>query len=146
MIKNCILELLFPGYEEAIDVLESYSKYELEIIKDSGIETLDDIQMVIIKEIQYNILNTVFSRFIINWEEFFETNEEFLIDYCQEHIFIHYDNYTNSYELDKDSIINACEDFLTYANSDKYFINEDADIVELILELNNYFPIKFCLV
>lgn len=142
--QETILNNYFPEYEDYRSMIELYSDYELSLIMDNLPENIDDIPESISKEVQWDILNTLCSTFVDNWDEFYEQEEEMIINYCFDNdSTVSYNDYTHSYEISKEAVINMCKD-LTSETEGKYTVNEKADLSETITWLNKNYPIKFC--
>lgn len=143
MIREDILERLFPGYIETNRILESHSDWELNLIIDNIPEHSENLEDSIIKEIQGEIVSTLFSQFITNWDDFIFDNESLVMDYCYDDTFLSYDYENNSYLISKETVIDICKDLLNEADGE-YSINENVDFRDVISDLNKYHPIKFC--
>ena len=143
MIREDILERLFPGYIETNRILESHSNWELNLLTDNMSDYPEDLENSIIKEVQWKIANILFSQFITNWDDFISNNESIVMDYCYDDTFLSYDYENNSYLISKEPIINLCEVLLNEADGE-YSINENIDFRNVISDLNKYYPIKFC--
>lgn len=143
MIREDILERLFPGYIETNRILESHSDWELNLITDNIPEYPEDLEDSIIKEIQGEIVSTLFSQFITNWDDFIFDNESLVMDYCYDNTFLSYNYENNSYLISKETVIDICKDLLNEADGE-HSINENIDFRDVISDLNKYHPIKFC--
>ena len=143
MIREDILEGLFPGYIETNRILESHSNWELNLITDNISEYPEDLEDSIIKEVQWEIASTLFSQFITNWDNFISNNESIVMGYCYDDTFLSYDYENNSYLISEETVIDLCEVLLNEADKE-YSINEDVDFRNVISDLNKYYPIKFC--
>ena len=141
-IKERILTTFLPEYEEVVRILDSYSDYELELIKDSCQEDIDDLSNAITKAVQLEIIEALFAPIINNWDDFYLNNEDLLMDYCSEATIIEYDYRSNSYCIFKDTIIDDCKSLIKEVEGE-YSINEDVDFRDIISNLNKYYPIKF---
>ena len=141
--RENILERFFPDYEETKRALESYSDWELGLIIDNIPEYSDNLEDSIIKEIQWNIVGTLFEKLINNWDDFFSDNEGLIIDYCYNTVFLGYNYKNKSYLISKETVIDICKDLLSETD-EKYSINENVDFRDIISNLNEYYPIKFC--
>ena len=141
--REDILERLFPGYGETRRALESYSDWELGLITDNFPEYPEDLEDSIIKEIQGEIVSTLFSQFITNWDDFIFDNESLVMDYCYDDTFLSYDYENNSYYISKEVAIDCCGELIREADKE-YSINENIDFRDVISDLNKFHPIKFC--
>lgn len=141
-IKKEILERIFPDYISAKATVDSYSNYELYLVRDNLPNTVDELGDCILKEVQWDILGTLFSRFIDDWDHFYEEFEGELMDYCNDATLIRYNYGNKSYTISKDDIIDACRDLVR--ESIGYSLNEDVDFRDVIADLNEFYPIKFC--
>lgn len=141
--KEAVLERLFPDYEKTRNALESYSDYELSLIRDDCPEYPEDLEDLIIMKVQWSISETLFRQLINNWNDFFLENENLIRDYCFGATFIGYNRENNSYWISRKVVIGVCKDLLCEADVD-YSINEDIDFRDIISDLNKYYPIKFC--
>lgn len=141
--REYILERFFPDYEETKRALESYSDWELGLIIGNIPEYPDNLKDSIIKEIQWNIVGTLFEKLINNWDDFFSDNEGLIIDYCYDTVFLGYNYENKSYLISKETVIDICKDLLRETD-EKYSINENIDFRDIISNLNEYYPIKFC--
>ena len=142
-IKKELLTNFIPDYEEVIDTLNSYSDYELSLIKDNCPEYIDDLSNTIIGEIQGTIIDTLFGSIINNWDKFISNNEDLLADYYNNAIFMEYDDAINAYYIFKDAVINECENLIKEGEGE-YSINENIDFRDIIFNLNKQYPFKFC--
>ena len=142
-IKEEILSKIIPDYEEVVDTLRSFSDYELKLIKDNCSEYIDNLRDAIIGEVQGIVIDILFGSIISNWKDFIFYNEDLLTDYCNEPIFIEYDNANNTYCISKDVVIDECKNLIKDSEG-RYSINEDADFRDIISNLNKQFPLKFC--
>lgn len=142
-IKEEILSKIFPDYEEVVDTLNSLSYYELSLIKMDYLEYIDNLRDAIIGEIQGIVIDTLFGSIISNWKDFIFYNEDLLADYCNEPIFIEYDDANNAYCISKDTVIDECKNLIKDSEG-RYSINEDVDFRDIISNLNKQFPLKFC--
>lgn len=141
-VRQEILENLFPNYEEIKNTLELYSDYELGLIVDICPEAISDISECILQEVQLNIIEILLKSFITNWDKFFSINDNIIADYCFDNEFIKYDITRNAYLINKETVIDICRDLLY--NEEEYSINENVDFRNVIIKLNETFPIKFC--
>lgn len=141
--KEDILERLFPDYERTKRALESYSDWELSLIVDVFPKCLEDLEYLIIKEVQWSVAYTLFRHLISNWDNFFSDNKSLVVDYCYDTIFLGYNYDNRSYWISKETIIDICRDLISEVD-EEYSINENVDFRDIILDLNKYYPIKFC--
>lgn len=140
--REDILKRLLPGYKETKRALESHSDYELYLVRDNLPDTVDELGDRILKEVQWDIIGTLFSRFIDDWDDFYGEFEAELMDYCNDVTLIRYNYKNESYTISKDDIIDACRDLVR--ESTRYSLNEDVDFRDVIVDLNEFYPIKFC--
>lgn len=140
MTKDEILEHLYPEYSEARDTLDQYSDFEIELLNECP-EDIDCIEGAIISEIQWEIISDVFSPIIDNWDDFYNENEDGLMDFCNLSRFLEYDSRANAYILYSEQVISLANDLVNDSEGD-YTINE-VDFGELVNSLNSSYPIKF---
>ena len=141
--REDILERLFPGYEETRRTLESYSDWESGLITDNFPEYPEDLEDSIIKEVQWNVIDTLLGQFINNWDDFISSNEGLVMDYCYDATFLRYNYENKSYLISRETVIDICKDLLSEVD-EEYSINENIDFRDIISDLNKYYPIKFC--
>lgn len=142
-IKKDILDNWFPEYEEAKRQLDLYSDYEINLLRDNYPNDVDDLANLIIQEVQWDIVETLFGSIINDWDDFYMNNEGLVMDYCNEATFLEYNPNNNSYYISKETAIICCEELVREADKE-YSINEDIDFRDIISDLNKYYPIKFC--
>lgn len=140
MIRERILDILFPGYKLIKSILESYSDYELNLAI-NDISEIDTFREDVIKAIQYTIGPDLI-EFIITGDITYDESD-FIRDYCCNAIFIERNSDNKSYEINKQKVINMCEEIILELGKDCYQINKDIDFGDLILRLNKYYPLKF---
>lgn len=145
-VQEEILNRLCPEYEDFKNQLEQYSDYELNLVVNNLPDSIDDLQSSINMEIQWDILGTLCSPFINDWDDFYNNYEGEIMDYCWEcGPFISYNSYNNSYEINRETVIDICKDLISNSEVDgDYTINEEVNFSEIIADLNRYYPVKFC--
>ena len=60
-IKELILNSIFPDYDYVINIINSYTDYELRLVKDYPPDNIDSLRDRVIDEIQWDIFYTLFS-------------------------------------------------------------------------------------
>lgn len=142
-IDEKILTKFIPDYEEIVDILKSYSDYELMLIKNNCPEDIEDLRNAIICEVQGIVIDILFGSIISNWKEFIYYNKDSLAYYYSEAIFIEYDDANKAYYISKDTVIDECKNLIKDQEG-RYSINEDIDFRDIIFNLNKQLPLKFC--
>lgn len=142
-IEEKILIKLVPDYEEVVDILESYSNYELMLIENNYLEDIEDLRNAIICKVQGIVIDILFGSIISDWKEFIYYNEDELACYYSEAIFIEYDDANKAYYISKDTVINECKNLIKDQEG-RHSIKEDMDFRDIISNLNKQFPLKFC--
>lgn len=140
MTKEEILNYLYPEYSEAACILDQYTEFELDVLEECP-ENIDCIEKAVISGIQREIISDVFSPIIDNWDDFYDENEDGLMDFCNQSRFLEYDSKANAYILYHEQVISLANDLVNDSEGD-YTINE-VDFRELINRLNSSYPIKF---
>lgn len=141
--KEIILEKLFPGYEEAKSILKRCSDYELNLIINNCPKYIEDLEDSITKEVQWSIVGTLFGQLINNFYDFFSNHESLIRDYFYSTTFITY-GCNNAWWINKEDIIDICIDLLEETHGE-YSIKNNIDFRDIVLALNQYHPIKFCI-
>lgn len=142
-IKKLVLNSIFPGYSYATNVINSYTDYELRLVKDNLPDNIDDLRDRVIDEIQWDIFYTLFSQFIEDSDKFYEEHELEIMDFCNSCKFLDYNDNNHSYEISEKDIIELANSLISDIDS-KYSINTNVDIDKIIGILNSNYPIKFC--
>ena len=142
-IKNLILNSIFPDYDIVINIINSYTDYELRLVKDYPPDDINSLRDKVIDGIQWDIFYELFSPFIKDGDKFYEEHEEELIDFCNSCRFLDYNDNNHSYEISEKYIIELSND-LIYDIDSKYSINNNVDMDKIIEVLNSSYPIKFC--
>lgn len=142
-IKNLILNSIFPDYDIVINIINSYTDYELCLVKDYPPDDINSLRDKVIDGIQWDIFYELFSPFIKDGDKFYEEHEEELIDFCSSCRFLDYNDNNHSYEISEKYIIELSND-LIYDIDSKYSINNNVDMDKIIEVLNSSYPIKFC--
>ena len=142
-IKNLILNSIFPDYDYVINIINSYTDYELRLVKDYPPDNIDSLRDRVIDEIQWNILYESFSPFIKDSDKFDEEHEEEIMDFCSSCRFLNYNDNNHSYEISEKYIIELSNDLISDIDP-KYSINNNVDMDKIIGVLNSNYPIKFC--
>lgn len=145
-VQEEILNRLCPEYEDIKGQLEKYSDYELNLVIYNLPNSIDELQDSICLELQWDILGTLCSPFIHDWDNFYSKYEEEIIDYCWNgNCFISYNDANNSYEISKQTIRDICLELISSVEAEEdYTLNEEVDFSEVIAHLNKYYPVKFC--
>ena len=142
-IKELILNSIFPDYDYVINIINSYTDYELRLVKDYPPDKIDSLRDRVIDEIQWDIFYRLFSPFIKDSDKFYEEHEEEIMDFCSSCRFLDYNDNNHSYEISEKYIIELSND-LIYDIDSKYSINDNVDMDKIIEVLNSIYPIKFC--
>ena len=145
-VQEQILINYIPEYEDIKEVIEQYSDYELNLIINNLPDSSDDLQDSINMEIQWDILGALCSPFINDWDDFYSNYEGEIMDYCWGDVpFINYNSYNNSYEINRETVIDICKYLISNSEADgNYTINEEVNFSKVIANLNKYYPVKFC--
>lgn len=145
-VQEEILNRLCPEYEDFKNQLEQYSDYELNLVINNLPDSIDDLQSSINMEIQWDILGALCSPFINGWDDFYSNYEGEIMDYCWgAGPFISYNSYNNSYEINREIVIDICKDLISNSEADgDHTINEEVNFSEIIADLNRCYPVKFC--
>lgn len=141
-IKDLILNNIFPDYEYTINAINSYTDYELRLVKDYLPNNMDDLRDKVTDEIQWDIFYTLFSPFIKNSDKFYEEHENEIMDFCSSCTFLNYNDNNHSYEMSEKNIIELSNSLISEVDP-KYSINNDVDIDKIIGVLNSTYPVKF---
>ena len=142
-IKNLILNSIFPDYDIVINIINSYTDYELHLVKDYPPDNIDSLRDRVIDEIQWDIFYELFSPFIKDSDKFYEEYENEIADFCSSCRFLDYNDNNHSYEISEKYIIELSNDLISDIDP-KYSINNNVDIDKIIGVLNSNYPIKFC--
>ena len=142
-IKELILNSIFPDYDIVINIINSYTDYELRLIKDDLPDNIDNLRDRVIDEIQWDIFYTLFSQFIEDSDKFYEEHELEIMDFCNSCKFLDYNDNNHSYEISEKNIIELANSLISDIDS-KYSINTNVDIDKIIGVLNSNYSIKFC--
>ena len=142
-IKNLILNSIFPNYDIVINIINSYTDYELYLVKDYPPNNIDSLRDRVIDEIQWDIFYELFSPFIKDSDGFYEEYENEIADFCSSCRFLNYNDNNHSYEISEKYIIKLSNDLISDIDP-KYSINNNVDTDKIIGVLNSNYPIKFC--
>ena len=142
-IKELILNSIFPDYDYVINIINSYTDYELRLVKDYPPNDIDSLRDRVIDEIQWDIFYRLFSLFIKDSDKFYEEYENEIADFCSSCRFLNYNDNNHSYEISEKYIIELSNDLISDIDP-KYSINNNVDIDKIIGVLNSNYPIKFC--
>ena len=142
-IKNLILNSIFPDYDIVINIINSYTDYELRLVKDYPPDNIDSLRDRVIDEIQWDIFYELFSPFIKDSDKFYEEYENEIADFCSSCRFLNYNDNNHSYEISEKYIIELSNDLISDIDP-KYSINNNVDTDKIIEVLNSIYPIKFC--
>ena len=142
-IKNLILNSIFPDYDIVINIINSYTDYELYLVKDYPPDNIDSLRDRVIDEIQWDIFYELFSPFIKDSDKFYEEYENEIADFCSSCRFLNYNDNNHSYEISEKYIIELSNDLISDIDP-KYSINNNVDMDKIIEVLNSSYPIKFC--
>ena len=142
-IKDLILNNIFPDHDIVINVINSYTDYELRLVKDYPPNDIDSLRDRVIDEIQWDIFYELFSPFIKDSDKFYEEHEEEIMDFCSSCRFLDYNDNNHSYEISEKYIIELSNDLISDIDP-KYSINNNVDMDKIIGVLNSIYPIKFC--
>ena len=142
-IKNLILNSIFPDYDIVINIINSYTDYELRLVKDYPPDNIDSLRDRVIDEIQWDIFYDLFSPFIKDSDKFYEEYENEIADFCSSCRFLNYNDNNHSYEISEKYIIELSNDLISDIDP-KYSINNNVDTDKIIEVLNSSYPIKFC--
>ena len=142
-IKNLILNSIFPDYDIVINIINSYTDYELHLVKDYPPDNIDSLRDRVIDEIQWDIFYELFSPFIKDSDKFYEEYENEIADFCSSCRFLNYNDNNHSYEISEKYIIELSNDLISDIDP-KYSINNNVDTDKIIEVLNSNYPIKFC--
>lgn len=140
-VKEHILEKLFPAYNEAVRIIESYSDYELELVRYDLPDEIEDLEREVLLAVQWDISEMLLNRYINDWDDFYFENEQVIMDYLYQEPFISFDRRNNFYSISEKTVIDVCTELI---EGKEYSINKDVDFREIISDLNKYYPIKFC--
>ena len=142
-IKELILNSIFPDYDYVINIINSYTDYELRLVKDYPPNDIDSLRDRVIDEIQWDIFYELFSPFIKDSDKFYEEYENEIADFCSSCRFLNYNDNNHSYEISEKYIIKLSNDLISDIDP-KYSINNNVDTDKIIEVLNSSYPIKFC--
>lgn len=142
-IKELILNSIFPDYDIVINIINSYTDYELRLVKDYPPDNIDSLRDRVIDEIQWDIFYELFSPFIKDSDGFYEEHEEEIMDFCSSCRFLNYNDNNHSYKISEKDIIELSNDLISDIDP-KYSINNNVDMDKIIGVLNSNYPIKFC--
>ena len=142
-IKNLILNSIFPDYDIVINIINSYTDYELRLVKDYPPDNIDSLRDRVIDEIQWDIFYELFSPFIKDSDKFYEEYENEIADFCSSCRFLNYNDNNHSYEISEKYIIELSNNLISDIDP-KYSINNNVDTDKIIEVLNSNYPIKFC--
>ena len=142
-IKELILNSIFPDYDYVINIINSYTDYELRLVKDYPPDNIDSLRDRVIDEIQWDIFYELFSPFIKDSDKFYEEYENEIADFCSSCRFLNYNDNNHSYEISEKYIIELSNDLISDIDP-KYSINNNVDMDKIIGVLNSNYPIKFC--
>ena len=142
-IKELILNSIFPDYDYVINIINSYTDYELRLVKDYPPDNIDSLRDRVIDEIQWDIFYELFSPFIKDSDKFYEEYENEIADFCSSCRFLNYNDNNHSYEISEKYIIELSNDLISDIDP-KYSINNNVDMDKIIEVLNSNYPIKFC--
>ena len=142
-IKELILNSIFPDYDYVINIINSYTDYELHLVKDYPPDNIDSLRDRVINEIQWDIFYRLFSPFIKDSDKFYEEYENEIADFCSSCRFLNYNDNNHSYEISEKYIIELSNDLISDIDP-KYSINNNVDTDKIIEVLNSIYPIKFC--
>ena len=142
-IKELILNSIFPDYDYVINIINSYTDYELRLVKDYPPDNIDSLRDRVIDEIQWDIFYDLFSPFIKDSDKFYEEYENEIADFCSSCRFLNYNDNNHSYEISEKYIIELSNDLISDIDP-KYSINNNVDTDKIIEVLNSSYPIKFC--
>ena len=142
-IKDLILNSIFPDYDIVINIINSYTDYELRLVKDYPPDNIDSLRDRVIDEIQWDIFYELFSPFIKDSDKFYEEYENEIADFCSSCRFLNYNDNNHSYEISEKYIIELSNDLISDIDP-KYSINNNVDTDKIIEVLNSNYPIKFC--
>ena len=139
-IQEQILKLWFPDYEVLKDAICEYSDYELKLLKDVDAGTIDEFDLCVLHAVQWDIVKDVIESFVN--DDFYYDYEDEIMDYCVSTEFIHRDGSNSSYVIDKNVVIQMCEEI--FEEYEKYYpINRDINMWALTKRLNAKYPLKF---
>lgn len=142
-IKDLILDSIFPDCSYAINIINSYTDYELRLVKDYPPNDIDDLRDRVMDEIQWEIFYTLFSPFIKDSDKFYDEHEEEVMDFCNSCRFLDYNDNNHSYEISEKDIIELSNSLISDIDPN-YSINTNVDMDKIIGVLNSNYPIKFC--
>ena len=144
--KEEILDNIFPGYNSAKEILDTYSDYELSLIKDSlyDLNDISDINSYIASTVQFDIIGCLLHKIIDNGDILYEKEEETIMEYIHSYNFLNYDAEKRAYALSKQSIVYMCKDLIENTN-DTYNIIKDVNFKDIVYTLNITTPLKFIL-
>ena len=142
-IKELILNSIFPDYDYVINIINSYTDYELRLVKDYPPDNIDSLRDRVIDEIQWDIFYELFSPFIKDSDKFYEEYENEIMDFCSSCRFLDYNDNNRSYEISEKNIIELSNSLVSDIDP-KYSINNNVDMDKIMGVLNSTYPIKFC--
>ena len=142
-IKDLILDNILPNYDYIINVINSYTDYELRLVKDYPPDNIDVLRDMVIDEIQWDIFYMLFSPFIKDSDKFYEEHENEIMDFCNSCRFLDYNDNNRSYEISEKNIIELSNSLVSDIDP-KYSINNNVDMDKIMGVLNNTYPVKFC--
>lgn len=141
-----ILNNIFPGYSNIKETLETYSDYELSLVKDS-IYSVDDVSSLndyIASNVQFDIIEFLLNKIIDNGSILYNKEETTIMEYISSYNFLNYDVIKRAYKLSKQSTICMCEELIENADGN-YNIIQDIDFKDIVYTLNTTTPLKFIL-
>lgn len=141
-----ILNNIFPEYSSIKETLETYSDYELSLVRDS-IYSVDDVSSLndyIASNVQFDIIEFLLNKIIDNGSILYSKEETAIMEYMNSYNFLNYDVVKRAYKLSKQSIICMCEELIDNADGN-YNIIQDIDFKDIVYTLNITTPLKFIL-
>ena len=141
--QNYILNYYISEYDSIVSQIEEFSDYELNLVCNNLPDDIGELRDSVCLEIQWDILSTLCSPFIDNWDDFYLKYEGEIMDYCSNGAFIEYNDSNHSYEIAERTIRDVCLELISIAEED-YTLNEEVDFLEVIADLNRNYPVKFC--
>lgn len=141
-----ILNNIFPEYSSIKETLETYSDYELSLVRDS-IYSVDDVSSLndyIASNVQFDIIEFLLNKIIDNGSILYSKEETAIMEYMNSYNFLNYDVVKRAYKLSKQSIICMCEELIENTDGN-YNIRQDIDFKDIVYTLNITTPLKFIL-
>ena len=142
-IKDFILDSIFPDCSYTINIINSYTDYELRLVQDYPPNNIDDLRDRVMDEIQWEIFYMLFSPFIKDSDKFYDEHETEVMDFCNSCRFLDYNDNNHSYEISEKYIIELSNSLISDIDP-SYSINTNVDMDKIIGVLNSNYPIKFC--